>query len=60
MGAMDALRRRMQDYKEQLSEYMISGGPKDYLGYAKTVARIETVQLLLDDIVEIEARYIED
>jgi hypothetical protein len=50
----------MNDYKESLADYLMSGGPKDYEAYVKVVAKVETVEALLEDISEIEQRYIED
>lgn len=60
MNPLDALRSRMNDYKESFSDYLMSGGPKDYEAYVKVVAKVEAVEALLEDISEIEQRYIED
>jgi len=60
MSELEPFKRRLSEYKDGLSEDLISGGAKDYVMYAKTVGKIELAQTLLDDISEIEARYIED
>lgn len=60
MNPLDALRLRMGEHKESLSDYLMSGGPKDYEAYVKVVAKIETVDALLEDIAEIEQIFIED
>ena len=60
MNPLDALRSRMNEYKESLADYLMSGGPKDYEAYVKVVAKIEAIDALLEDISEIEQRYIED
>jgi hypothetical protein len=60
MNPLDALRSRMNGYKESLADYLMSGGPKDYEAYVKVVAKVEAVEALLEDISEIEQRYIED
>ena len=60
MSELEPFKRRLLEYRDGLSDHLISGGAKDYISYSKVVGKIELAQTLLDDISEIEARYIED
>jgi hypothetical protein len=60
VNELEALRRRMNEYKEQVTEYLLAGGAKDYVQYAKATAKVEAIEIMLADITEIEQRYIED
>lgn len=60
MNPFDALRRRMGEYKQQMSDYLMSGGPRDHSEYLKAVAKVEAIEQLLGDIEEIEQQYIDD
>jgi hypothetical protein len=57
---MEPLRARMEERKADLTSYLTSGGPKDFVEYVKAVSKLQIVQMTLDDIAEIETRYIED
>lgn len=60
MSITDALRRRMDDHKEQLIDYIAYGGPADFTEYTRAVAKLEALELIRNDIAEIEKKYIED
>jgi len=50
----------MEERKADLTSYLTSGGPKGFVEYVKAVSKLQIVQMTLDDIAEIETRYIED
>jgi len=60
MNPLDAVKARIAQYKEQLSEHLMSGGAKDHVDYVRAVAKANAFDLVLNDIADIEKRYIED
>lgn len=60
MNPLEALRMRIDAYKEQLAEHLLSGGAKDHTQYMNAVAKVTAFDRVLEDISEIEKQYLED
>jgi len=53
------LYRRIAEHREGLAAYMVSGGPPDYVAYAKAAAQHEAFRIIEEDIKELEKRFME-
>lgn len=60
MDPLETLRKRIDDHKEQISQYLLSGGAKSHEDYCLAVGRAAALDYLLTDIDEIEKRYLEE
>ncbi|MGB0402226.1 hypothetical protein [Stenotrophomonas sp.] len=60
MDLIEALRRRIDEYKGQMSEFLLAGGASTTEAYAKIVGKAEALELILTDLHELEQRYIEE
>lgn len=59
MEPIEALKRRIEEYKSSLSDYLIGGGCKTMEEYSRATGKYEALELVLTDMSEIEKRYIE-
>jgi len=60
LDAIEQIRLRIEDHKEQLSEHMLAGGANTYDEYMYLVGKANGLRMVLQDLEEIEQRYIED
>lgn len=60
MEGLEALRKAVKGYQEQLSEHLMSGNAKNYEAYCRAVGRAEAFERVLFDISEIEKRYVDE
>ena len=59
MEPIEALKRRIEEYKSSLSDYLIGGGCRTMEEYSRATGKYEALELVLTDMSEIEKRYIE-
>jgi hypothetical protein len=60
MDVIEAIRSRIEDHREQISDHLLSGGANSYDEYMYFVGKAQTLRTVLQDLEEIEQRYIED
>lgn len=60
MEPIEVLRRRIDERKSSIALFMTSGGCKSMEDYSRMVGKMEMIDALLQDIAEIEQRYIAD
>ena len=53
------LERNLEDYREQIRDYLGSGYAKTMEDYSKMVGKLEAIDVFLEDIKALEKRYIE-
>ena len=53
------LAKRIDEYEEDIKEYLASGKAEDMAMYNRLVGRNEGLQFIRQDLAEIEKRYIE-
>lgn len=53
------LQGNLEDYREQITQYLSSGYAKNMEDYARMVGKIEAINVFLEDIKALEKRYIE-
>jgi len=57
---IEVLRRRIDERKSSIALFMTTGGCKSMEDYSRMVGKTEMLEALLQDIAEIEQRYIAD
>ena len=60
MEPIEVLRRRIDERKSSIALFMTTGGCKSMEDYSRMVGKTEMLEALLQDIAEIEQRYIAD
>jgi hypothetical protein len=60
MEGLEALRKAIKEYQEQLSEHLMSGNVKDHEAYRHAVGKAEAFERVLFDIADIEKRYVDE
>lgn len=60
LDVIEALRKRIDEHQQKLSEHMMAGGANDHEEYMYLVGKAQGFRAVLQDIEEIEQRYIED
>lgn len=60
LDVIEAIRKRVEDHKAQLAEHMLGGGANTYDEYMHLVGKANGLRMVLQDLEEIEQRYIED
>jgi hypothetical protein len=60
LDVIEQLRKRIEEYEAQLAEYLLGGGAPTHDDYMKQVGKAYAFKLILQDLEEIEQRYIED
>ena len=60
MEPIEVLKRRIEERKSSIALFVTSGGCKSMEEYARTTGKFEILESLLQDISEIEKRYIAD
>lgn len=59
MDPIEALKKKVDDYKLSLSDYIVNGGCKTMEEYNRVTGKYEALELILSDMLEIQKRYIE-
>jgi len=59
LDVIELLRARIEEHKAQLSEHLLNGGASTYEEYAHLVGKAQGLRMVLQDLEEIEQRYIE-
>lgn len=59
MDPLDALKKRIEDYKSSIALFMTGGGCKSMEDYARLTGKCDALDGILSDIEEIQKRYIE-
>jgi hypothetical protein len=57
---LEILKRRIDERKSSIALFMTSGGCKSMEDYTRMVGKGEMLEALLQDISEIEKRYVDD
>lgn len=52
--------RYTEERRAALASYMLSGSPKDYTEYARAVAQYEAYTSMLEDLKELEKRFMDE
>ncbi len=60
MEPIEVLKRRIEERKSSIALFVTSGGCKSMEEYARATGKLEALDSLLQDISEIEKRYIAD
>ena len=60
MEPIEALRRTIRERKSSIELFLTSGACKSMEEYARATGKYEALETLLQDILEIEKRYIAD
>lgn len=60
MEPLEVLKRRIEERKSSIALFMTAGGCKSMEDYTRATGKHEALELLLQDIAEIEKRYIAD
>lgn len=53
------LYRRLAERRSPLEEYIVQGGPTDYVAYARATAQREAYVIIEEDIKDLEKRFID-
>ena len=53
------LKRKLDEYEEDIKTYLASGQAEDLSAYNRLVGRCEVVRIIRQDLHDIEKRYIE-
>lgn len=59
-GIVILLKKRIADHKEELREFLTSGGAEDMSKYSRLVGRYETLKLVEGELNDIEQKFIID
>ncbi len=59
VSVFDALERRLNEYRDEVSEYISSGGVKSMEDYNRLIGKLEGIDIALNNVKELEKRFIE-
>lgn len=60
MDMIAELRRRIDEYKTQIGQFLMTGGAKNHEDYCRAVGKVEALEYLLSDLSDIEKRYMDE
>lgn len=60
MDEFDRLRHILTKQRQDLAEHISAGGAADYVAYSKAVGAIQTLDMVLAEITDIEKKQLED
>jgi len=60
MDELDRLRHLIAKQRQDLAEHISAGGAVDYVAYSKAVGAIQTLDMVLVEIADIEKKRLED
>ena len=59
ISVFDALERRLNEYRGEVSEYISGGGVKSMEDYNRLIGKLEGIDIALNNVKELEKRFIE-
>lgn len=59
VSVFDALERRLNEYRNEVSEYISGGGVKSMEDYNRLIGKLEGIDIALNNVKELEKRFIE-
>ena len=59
VSVFDALERRLNEYRDEVAEYISGGGIKNMEEYNRLIGKLEGVDIALNNVKELEKRFIE-
>ena len=59
VNIFEALERRLGEYKTEIAEFISGGGVKSMEDYNRLVGKIEGIDIVLNNLKELEKRFIE-
>ena len=59
VSVFDAIERRLNEYREEVSEYISGGGVKSMEDYNRLIGKLEGIDIALNNVKELEKRFIE-
>ena len=59
VNVFEALERRLNEYKAEITEYVSGGGVKSMEDYNRLIGKIEGIDIVLNNLKELEKRFIE-
>ncbi len=59
VSVFDALERRLNEYKEEITEFVSGGGVKSMEDYNRLIGKLEGIDIALNNVKELEKRFIE-
>ena len=59
VSVFDALERRLNEYKEEITEFVSGGGVKSMEDYDRLIGKLEGIDIALNNVKELEKRFIE-
>lgn len=59
ISIFDALERRLNEYRDEVSEYISGGGVRSMEDYNRLIGKLEGIDIALNNVKELEKRFIE-
>ncbi len=59
VSVFDALERRLNEYKAEITEFVSGGGVKSMEDYNRLIGKLEGIDIALNNVKELEKRFIE-
>ena len=59
VSVFDALERRLNEYRSEVSEYISGGGVRSMEDYNRLIGKLEGIDIALNNVKELEKRFIE-
>jgi len=59
VSVFDALERRLNEYKTEITEFVSGGGVKSMEDYNRLIGKLEGIDIALNNVKELEKRFIE-
>jgi hypothetical protein len=60
LNVVEELRRRLTETREDLAEYLVNGNVDNHGEYMRIVGKAQGLQTALNELKELESKYIED
>ena len=57
VSVFDALERRLNEYKEEITEFVSGGGVKSMEDYNRLIGKLEGIDIALNNVKELEKRF---
>tara|TARA_B100001142_G_scaffold325165_1_gene378227 strand:- start:4115 stop:4303 length:189 start_codon:yes stop_codon:yes gene_type:complete len=59
VSVFDALERRLNEHKAEITEFVSGGGVKSMEDYNRLIGKLEGIDIALNNVKELEKRFIE-
>ena len=59
ISVFDALERRLNEYKGEITDFVAGGGVKSMEDYNRLIGKLEGIEIALNNVKELEKRFIE-